>query len=586
MDAGSFSYLAPVRHMQYVLCEVLDAVPTLREQAGFEDIDDDLVRQVLDGAGRFAQGVLFPLNAAGDRQGCRFAAGEVSTPDGFADAYRQFVAAGWPGMTRAPEHGGQGLPHVMECALQEMMTGANHAWTMYVGLLHGAYACLRAHGSPELQHRYLPKVASGEWLATMCLTEPQAGTDVGLLRTRAVENGDGTYRISGAKLFISGGEHDLTDDILHLVLARIPGAPAGSRGISLFVVPKRLPDGNRNGVWCTGIEHKMGIRGSATCALEFAEATGWLVGQPHRGLAAMFTMMNAARLQVGAQGVGIAEAVCQNAARYARGRLQMRAVVRPAGREGEPADPIAAHPPVRRLLATQRANVEGGRMMLYWSAVLLDLAERHPDAGRRAALQRQLALVTPVVKAFLTQKGFEAASLALQVYGGYGVVVETGVEQYLRDSRVTLIYEGTNEIQAVDLVARKIIGDGGAALKQFLAEVGDTLGTERSGPFADYAGLLATLVTDIARIADAVTAAGALAPELPHWIAPEMLQLMGHCMVGWLWLRSARASFERHDADPAFHDERLAAAAYYFDVEFGATQAALAVIRRCLARGA
>jgi alkylation response protein AidB-like acyl-CoA dehydrogenase len=418
----------------------------------------------------------------------------------------------------------------------------------------------------------------------MCLTEPQAGSDVGLLRTRAVEDGQGTYRISGNKIFISGGEHDLTENIVHLVLARIPGAPEGSKGISLFVVPKICPDGRHNNVICTGIEHKMGIHGSATCSLDFAEATGWLVGEPHRGLAAMFVMMNAARMLVGAQGLGIAETVYQNSARYAEERLQMKAVARPAERRDQPADPIIMHPPVKRLLATQRAYVEGGRMMLYWSGLMLDLAERHPSRERREELEQRLALVTPVVKAFLTQKGFDGASNALQVYGGYGVITETGVEQYLRDSRVTMIYEGTNEIQAIDLLVRKILGDRGARLASFLEEVNRTAESERTGPFARYAELLTALTGDLAGIVQIISGPGATDPALPHWIATDMLRLMGHCIIGWLWLRSARTSSDHREDDPEFHDVRLETADHYFTYEFAETQAALAVVRACLAQ--
>ncbi|HEX7982447.1 MAG TPA: acyl-CoA dehydrogenase [Duganella sp.] len=578
-----FSYLPPVKHMRYVLQDVLSATRRLQGEAGFDELDDDLVRQVLDQAGRFASEVLFPLNASGDRQGCSFDNGEVRTPDGYAGAYRQFQEAGWAALACDPAHGGQGLPHVLNCALQEMMISANHAWTMYPGLLHGAYACLKEHGSEELKRRYLPRLVSGEWLATMCLTEPQAGSDVGLLRTRAVATDDGGYHISGSKIFISGGEHDLTENIVHLVLARIPDAPAGSRGISLFVVPKIRPDGSRNNVLCTGIEHKMGIRGSATCSLDFEQASGWLVGEPHRGLAAMFVMMNAARMLVGAQGLGIAEAVHQNAERYARERVQAKAVVRPPERGGHAADPIILHPPVRRLLATQRALVEGGRMMLYWSGLMLDLAERSPDAARRERLGQLLALVTPVVKAFLTQKGFDGASAALQVYGGYGVITETGVEQYLRDARVTMIYEGTNEIQAIDLVVRKIIGDGGASLGLLLRDIADTARAERAGPLGRYAAALATLADDLGAIGKRLSTPGATTPELPHWIAQDVLQLVGHGVMGWLWLRSARASLDDRDADTGFHDERLATAAHYFAYVFPETAASLAIVRQCLA---
>lgn len=581
------TYQPPVKHMLYVLNDVLSAPSRLRQEAGFSEVDAELMQHVLEEAGRFTSEVLFPLNAPGDRQGCRFDNGAVFTPDGYAGAYRRFQEAGWPALACDPEDGGQGLPHVLHCALEEMMVSANHAWTMYAGLLHGAYVCLKAHGSAALQQAWLPKIVSGAWLPTMCLTEPQAGSDVGLLRTRAEPGERDTYRITGAKIFISGGEHDLTENIVHLVLARIPGAPEGSKGISLFLVPKILPDGSRNRVACTGIEHKMGIRGSATCSLDFNNATGWLIGEPHRGLAAMFVMMNSARMLVGAQGVGIAETAWQNAARYAEERLQMKAVSRPAARLHEPADPIAMHPPIQRLLATQRSIVEGGRMMLYWSALTLDLATACQDAARPGAgaeLEQTLALVTPVVKAFLTAKGFDGASAALQVYGGYGVVTETGIEQYLRDARVTMIYEGTNEIQAIDLLVRKIQGDRGRCLTRLLGEVRRTAEAESAGPFARYSRLLMSLTEEIARVADVLSEPDT-DPALPHWIASDMLTLVGHCIVGWLWLRSARVSAGLRAQDPEFHDGQLATAAHYFTYVFAETEQALAVIHSCLAPG-
>nr|WP_229261878.1 acyl-CoA dehydrogenase [Duganella guangzhouensis] len=568
--------------MRYVLNDVLSATARLRQEAGFADLDAELVQQVLEEAGRFTSEVLFPLNASGDKQGCRFENGVVTTPDGYADAYRQFHEAGWASLSCDPDDGGQGLPQVLNCALEEMMVSANHAWTMYPGLLHGAYTCLRAHGSEALKQAYLPKLVSGEWLATMCLTEPQAGSDVGLLRTRAEPDGEQAYRISGSKIFISGGEHDLTDNIIHLVLARIPGAPEGSKGISLFLVPKIGPDGARNRIVCTGIEHKLGIRGSATCSLDFDGATGWLVGEPHRGLAAMFVMMNAARMLAGAQGIGIAEAAWQNAERYAQERLQMKAVCRPPERQSAAADPIALHPPVQRLLATQRCYVQGGRMLLYWSGLLLDLAHASADAARRQQLEQLLALVTPVVKAFLTQKAFDGASNALQVYGGYGVITETGIEQYLRDVRVTMIYEGTNEIQAIDLVLRKILADQGRTLPMLLDEVRHTAQDEADGPLAGHSCLLLSLTRELAAVADALHGAARARPELPHWIAGDIVKLLGHCLIGWMWLRSARVSIRLHEQDPAFHAEQRASAQHYFTYVFAETQEALAVVRACL----
>jgi alkylation response protein AidB-like acyl-CoA dehydrogenase len=582
------SYRPPLRDMQFVLDELLDAPRVLRGLPAFEAIDSELFRQVTEEAGRFAAEVLAPLNASGDREGCRYEDGAVRTPAGFAQAYRQFREAGWPALARAPEDGGQGLPHLLDCALYEMLVGANHGWTMYPGLLHGAYACLKANGDEKLKAVYLPRIASGEWLATMCLTEPQAGSDLGLLRTRAAPAADGSYRIAGNKIFISGGEQDLTDNIVHLVLARLPDAPAGSKGISLFLVPKLIPNdngtpGERNRAHCTGIEHKMGIHGSATCAMAFDDAVGWLIGEPNKGLNAMFVMMNAARLHVAAQGVGIAETAWQNSLQYARERLQSRAVTRPAG-AGAAADPIAMHPPVRRLLLTQRAWLEGGRMLLYWCGLLLDIAEHHPDAQARREADERLALMTPVAKALLTEQGFHGASDALQVYGGYGFVRDTGIEQILRDARITMIYEGTNQIQAIDLLTRKILADGGARLHAWLDEV-EAAADQAAGASSAYAGKVRVLAREIREAVAAIAQAAQRRPELPHWIAGEMLRLVGLCALGWLWLKAEGLARERLERDAVWYGEKRETAAYYFGFVLPEADSLLATIRNCIGPG-
>ncbi|SFV05696.1 acyl-CoA dehydrogenase [Pseudoduganella namucuonensis] len=586
------SYTPPLKDMRFVLERVLDAPEALAGMPAYAEVDADLMRQVCEEAGRFAAGVLFPLNAAGDREGCRYERGAVRTPAGYADAYRQFVDAGWPALACAPEHGGQGLPQVLNCVLNEMTSAANHGWSMYPGLAHGAYACLARYGSAALKERYLPKIVSGEWLATMCLTEAQAGSDLGLLRTRATPIGDaadGAYAITGGKIFISGGEQDMSANIVHLVLARLPDAPPGSKGVSLFLVPKWLPDGARNAVHCTGIEHKMGIRGSATCAMEFEGATGWLVGEPHRGLAAMFVMMNAARLQVGAQGLGIAETAWQNAQAYALERVQSKAAGRPESRRGEAADPIAMHAPVQRLLMTQRAWVEGGRMLAYWTALALDGAERHPDRAVRDELHGQVELITPVVKAMLTAQGYEGASQALQVFGGHGYISETGIEQYVRDARVTMIYEGTNEIQAVDLLLRKVLADGGARLEGLLARVLSTAEAEcdgeddgAHGALAPHARALCALVRRLRGAVRAIARAAEGQAALPHRVAPETLRLVGHCALAWLWLRAARAAIEAREEDPAFHDAKRATASYYFTYVLPEVEQLFGVVDGCL----
>ena len=414
-------YIAPVRDMQFVINELFDAPNEWRSIPRYAELDAETVPQILDEAGRFASDVLAPTNAEGDIQGARLVGGKVVTPDGFPAVYRQYCAAGWPALACDPAVGGQGLPLLLNAAVYEMLNSANHAWTMYPGLAHGAHECIRAHGSEYLKSVYLPKIVSGEWLATMCLTEPQAGTDVGLLRTAAHAIDDGKYSITGAKIFISGGDHDMSPNIVHLVLARLPDAPGGTRGISLFLVPKFRDAAltQTNGVWCDGLEHKMGIRGSATCVMRFKDAQGWLIGQPHRGLAAMFVMMNAARLHVGLQGLGHTEAAYQNALRYAAERRQMRAVSRPAeaqqpgdapmpsaGPTPAPASPIIMHAGVRRALMSLQAMVQGGRALAYWAAHQLDIADHHPDAARRESAHDLVALLTPVIKAFLTEKRF------------------------------------------------------------------------------------------------------------------------------------------------------------------------------------
>jgi len=597
------TYQPPLKDIAYVLNDVLDAPATLGSLSAFADVDSELMMQVVEQAGRFASEVLAPLNANGDTQGCRLENGKVTTPDGFGQAYQQFQQAGWPALACDPEHGGQGLPALLNCILYEMLSAANHAWTMFPGLLHGAYACLRQHGSATLKARYLPKLASGQWLATMALTEPQAGSDLGLLRTRAVMQPDGSARISGSKIFISGGEQDWTENIVHLVLARLPDAPVGSKGISLFLVPKFLPAekgesgglGARNAVVCTGLEHKMGIHGSATASLQFDAATGWLVGQPHRGLAAMFVMMNAARLHVGMQGLGLADVAYQNALAYAQQREQMRAVVRSAEQtplanqtKNQAADPIIQHPPVQRLLMTQRAWVEGGRMLCYWAALTLDIAEHHEDERERTAAHEQLALVTPIIKALMSEQGFIGASQAQQVFGGHGYVRETGIEQTVRDARIAMIYEGTNEIQAIDLLLRKVLMDGGRVLDGWLERVDEAArcgweSEDEGNSFTRHARRLRQLVQDVRSVTRRIQQASQQDATLPHLIATDYLRLLAHVAVGGFWLRAASCSAAKQHADTAFHAAKLNTAAYYFDFILPETGQRLQTLHNALA---
>ena len=524
--------------IQHLLNTVLQAPRRWQALAPFADTDGPLAAQVLDEAARFVDSAIAPLNRSGDEEGCRFDAGQVRSPTGFRDAYRAFWQAGWPSLSCAPEHGGQGLPAVLECVLFEWLPGANQGWTMAPGLLHGAYECLKHHASDALQAQYLEKIATGEWLATMCLTEAHAGSDLGLVRTKGVPQPDGSVRVSGSKVFISGGEHDLTDNIIHLVLARLPDAPAGPKGLSLFLVPKMLPHvhqpgalGERNAVVCERIEEKMGLHGSPTCVMRFDDATGWLVGEPHKGLAAMFVMMNAARLHVGLQGIGLLEAAWQKASAYAQERRQMRA---PGATE--PVSLIHDHPAIRRILHTQRAWIDGGRVLAYHTALQLDVAKHHPDASERASAQRWCALVTPVLKAALTDQGFQGASACLQVFGGHGYVREWGVEQIVRDARVSMIYEGTNEIQAIDLLVRKVLADGGAGLCALLDDARADLGT----------GALAATVSACFDRLQALTRAlaGACAHDatLAYWVADDYLRAVAIALLGWAGVRLEAAA--------------------------------------------
>ncbi|BEP58248.1 acyl-CoA dehydrogenase C-terminal domain-containing protein [Variovorax sp. V118] len=537
--------------VRFLLNAVLDAPTRLRALAPFAEVDEPLQSQVLEEAARFVGEVIAPLNREGDEVGCRFDGGEVVTPPGFRAAYQAFVDGGWPALSAATEDGGQGLPAVLEAILYEWLSAANHGFTMAPGLLHGAYACLKHHGSDELKSRYLQKIATGEWLATMCLTEAHAGSDLGQVRTRATAQADGSVRVNGSKIFISGGEHDLTPNIVHLVLCRLPDAPAGPKGLSLALVPKVLPDGARNAVHCERIEEKMGLHGSPTCTMRFDDATGWLVGEPGRGLAAMFVMMNAARLHVALQGIGLLDAAWQKADAYAAERRQMRAPgVAPASRGTEAADLIAEHPAVRRILDTQRAWIDGARALAYRSALMLDIATHDSDLKARERAQRWCSLVTPVLKAACTHQAFHGASDCLQVFGGHGYVREWGVEQVVRDARVTMIYEGTNEIQAIDLLVRKVLPDGGAALSAVLLELRDTLDASREAD-ADVQRRLAQL----RYLGTTVAMAAHANPVLPYEVADDFLRVTALTLMAWAWARIEVAAPD--DAD------RLRAAAAF-----------------------
>ncbi|MBY0330905.1 MAG: acyl-CoA dehydrogenase C-terminal domain-containing protein [Acetobacteraceae bacterium] len=561
-------YTAPLRDMRFLLNEFVDPA-RLRSLPGCEEMTPDLIDPILDEAGKLCSEVLFPLNRSGDEEGCTIENGVVRTPKGFPEAYRMYCEGGWASLACDPAYGGQGLPKSVAMLFEEMMCSANLAFGMYPGLSHGAYAALSKHGTQELRDRYLPKLVTGEWSGTMCLTEPQCGTDLGLIRTRAVPADDGTYRITGNKIFISAGEHDLTSNILHLVLAKLPDAPPGTRGISLFLVPKFLPTedgrpGARNGVVCTALEHKMGIKASATCAMSFDDAVGWLVGQPHRGLAAMFTMMNEARLGVGVQGLGLAEVSYQNAVAYAKDRLQGRALGG-AQHPDKPADPIIVHPDVRRMLLTMRAQTEGCRALALWTALEQDVALRHPDAAEREAADDFVQLITPVVKAYLTDMGWDSTAIGMQVLGGHGYIREWGMEQYVRDARIAQIYEGTNGIQALDLVGRKMGQHAGRYLRRFFHPVlayiearSETPAMEEFIlPLSKAFGRLQSATAEVARrgMGDPFEAGAA---------ATDYLRLFGLTALAYCWARMAEAALAKGDGEEAaFYRAKLTTARFF-----------------------
>ncbi len=568
-------YNPPIRDMQFLLHEVLDAVPTLQALPPHADIDADTLNAVLAEGGKFAAEVVTPINLPGDAEGCHLdrTTHAVTAPKGFKQAYAQYVQGGWPALSCDPAYGGQGLPLVLNQCFYEMLNSASQAWTMYPGLSHGAYECLHAHGTPAQKALYLPRLTSGQWTGTMCLTEPHCGTDLGLLRSKAEPQADGSYRITGQKIFISAGEHDLAENIVHLVLARLPDAPAGSKGISLFIVPKfhANPDGtlgDRNGIFCGALEHKMGIHGSATCQMVLDGAVGTLVGQPNKGLAAMFVMMNAARLGVGNQSLGLTEVAYQNAVAYAKDRIQMRSLsgVKAADK---PADPIIVHPDVRKMLLTARAYAEGARAMLTYTALQLDVLVSTDDDDARQQADDIVALLTPIVKAFVTDNGWTATSACQQVFGGHGYIHEWGMEQFVRDARINMIYEGTNTIQSLDLLGRKVLGDNGKKLKKFgqlIAAFVEEEGVREDmqefvNPLADLGDKVTKLTTELGMKAfgnpDEVGAA-----------AVDYLRVVGHLCFAYFWARMARVALDKQ-ADPAtsgdpFYTAKLHTARFYF----------------------
>jgi alkylation response protein AidB-like acyl-CoA dehydrogenase len=560
-------YKAPVRDFQFVLKEFLPFAK-YKDVAGFSDALE-MIDPVLEAGAQLCEEVLFPLNQVGDKEGLIYKDGTVTTPTGFKEAYKAYCEGGWPSFTCDPAYGGQGLPECLNMPIMEMACSANLSFGLTPGLSHGAYNALLLHGSEELKQRYMPKLVTGEWSGVMCLTEPQAGTDLGLIRTKAEPNADGSYAINGGKIFISSGEHDLTENILHLVLARLPGAPKGTKGISLFIVPKFLVKddgslGERNPVRCEGIEHKMGLTASPTCVMQFTDAKGWLVGEKHKGMRAMFTMMNAARLYVGIQGLGLAEVAYQNALNYAKERLQSRS---PSGAKAldKPADPIIVHPDVRRMILTQRAFTEGARALAMLTAFNIDLTHRHTDKAVKQDADDFVQLMTPIVKAYLTDMGTEVSSLTIQVYGGYGYIKDYGVEQYMRDARIAQIYEGTNGIQALDLVGRKLPFAGGRYLRAFFHPADAFMAKHKDNPaMTEFIKPLAKHIGYLQQGSIYMAMAGLKNPEDAAAGATEYLRLFSLVVFAWIWAEQAAIALEKQSSDPAFYNDKLSTARFYF----------------------
>jgi len=582
------SYTPPLRDMQFLLHELLNVTDDFKIMPKHSEMDADTISAVLEEGGKFASEVIFPLNQVGDQQGCTLnrETHEVKTPDGFKAAYEQYVQGGWPALSADPEYGGQGLPVVVNQCFYEMLNSANQAWTMYPGLTHGAYEALHAHGTDAQKALYLPKLTSGEWTGTMCLTEPHCGTDLGLLRTKAEPQADGSYRITGNKIFISAGEHDMVSNIVHLVLARLPDAPAGSKGISLFVVPKFHVNadgslGDRNGIYCGGLEHKMGIHGNATAQMVLDGAVGTMVGQPNKGLAAMFVMMNAARVGVGMQSLGLTEVAYQNALVYAKDRIQSRSLTGVKD-PSKPADSILVHPDVRKMLLTAKAYAEGGRALALHCAMLIEREQNHPDEAVRAESAEQVALLTPIVKAFITDNAWTSTSACMQVFGGHGFIREWGMEQYVRDARINMIYEGTNTIQSLDLLGRKVLGNQGASLKKFGKHIAELVAeTQGDEDMAEFINPLAKLGQQMTQFTGEIGYKALENADEVGAAAVDYLRVAGHLVFGYFWARMAQVALQKIAAgnrDP-FYQAKLQTARFYFAKLFPETASLMLTAR-------
>ena len=565
------AYKAPVRDLMFILNDVLE-IDRYTNQPGFQDVSSDLAQQILEEAARFSDEVIAPINNPGDKEGCHIDGSVVTTPKGWKEAYHQMVEAGWPSLTADPAYGGQGMPSVIGSAVGQFTAGASAAFSMYPGLTAGAHAGIHANASDELKAKYLPKMTTGEWTGTMNLTEPQCGTDLGLVRTKAVPQADGSYKITGQKIWISAGEHDFADNIIHTVLARVEGAPTGIKGLSLFLVPKFLVNedgslGARNAVECAGLEHKMGIHGNATCVMAYDDATGWLIGEEGRGMNNMFVVMNEARLGTGLQGLAIGTAAYQAAVEFAKDRLQGRSLTGPKNPDG-PADPIIVHPDVRRMLLEARAFVEGGQAFILWTALQADL-EKSEDEAVATKAKDYMGLLTPVLKAYLTDKGFHAASLAMQVHGGSGYTEHFPASQYLRDARITMIYEGTNGIQALDLVGRKLPSNGGRAVMSWFADV-DAFVSEHGGagdtitPFIDG---LADAKKTLQEATMWLMQNGMANPDNAGAASTDYLNIFGLTALAYVWAQMAVAAQKQIDAgstDP-FYVTKLQTGRYFVE---------------------
>ncbi|MDD1140444.1 acyl-CoA dehydrogenase C-terminal domain-containing protein [Pseudomonas sp. TNT2022 ID233] len=564
-------YKAPLRDMRFLIDHVFD-FHTQYAALGAHDASPDMINAILDEGAKFCENILAPLNRSGDEEGCHFDNGVVTTPTGFKQAFAQYVEGGWHGLAADPAYGGQGLPSSLGLVISEMVASSNISWGMYPGLTHGAMSAIHAHGTEEQKNTYLRKLTAGRWTGTMCLTEAHCGTDLGIIKTRAVPQADGSYAVTGSKIFISAGEHDMSDNIIHLVLAKLPDAPAGTKGISLFIVPKFLPDaageaGERNGVSCGSIEHKMGIKASATCVLNFDDAKGFLIGEPNKGLNCMFTMMNHARLGTGMQGLCLGEASFQGAIRYANDRLQMRALTG-AKAPDKPADPIIVHPDVRRMLLTMKAFNEGNRALTYFTAQMLDVAHLSPDAEARQEAEDLLAFLTPICKAFMTDTGLEVTNHGMQVFGGHGFIREWGMEQLVRDCRIAPIYEGTNGIQALDLLGRKVLGSQGKLLRNFTKIVHKFCAANAGHPqLGEFVAQLDGLNQQWGELTMKVGMAAMKNPDEVGAASVDYLMYSGYIVLGYLWLRMAlvaQAQLESGEGDGDFCQGKLATCEFYF----------------------